>query len=69
MKENKEGAEEDIPPTIRNLLRSFKDVMLDQLPQRLPLKRVVDHHIELLLGVKPLAKGPYRMASPELAKL
>ena len=29
----------------------------------------MDHQIELLPGVKPLAKGPYRMASPELAKL
>ena len=50
-------------------MRSFEDVMPDQLSPRLPPKREVDHQIELLLGVKPLAKGPYRMAIAELVEL
>ena len=41
--------------------------MPDQLAQRLPPHRSLDHQIELMLGVKPPAKGPYRMALPELA--
>ena len=69
MKGGEEGVEKDIPSAVRDALRSFEDVMLDQLPQRLPPKREVDHQIELLPGVKPPAKGPYRMAPPELAEL
>ena len=43
--------------------------MPEQLPKVLPPRRTVDHEIELLFGVKPLAKGPYHMAPPELAEL
>ena len=66
---DKDGEEEDISPIIQDVLKSFEDVMLDQLPRKLPPRREMDHQIKLLLGVKPSAKGPYRMALLELAEL
>jgi hypothetical protein len=35
----------------------------------LPPRRGVDHAIELVPGVKPPARAPYRMAIPELQEL
>ena len=66
---DEEGEEEDIPLIVQDVLKSFEDVMLDQLPHKLPLTREVDHQIELLLGVKPLVRGPYHMAPPGLVEL
>ncbi|GMJ01189.1 hypothetical protein HRI_003788100 [Hibiscus trionum] len=43
--------------------------MPDRFPQGLPPRRSVDHEIELISGVKPPAKCPYRMSPPELAEL
>ena len=61
--------EEVVPREIQGVLKSFEDVMVDQLPQRLHPQRAVDHHNELLLSVKPFAKGFYLMALPELVEL
>ena len=58
-----------VPEGICKVLEEFTDVMPNQLPKVLPPRRSVDHEIELLPGVKPPAKGPYRMAPPELAEL
>ena len=35
----------------------------------LPPKRVVDFHIDLMSGVTPISKVPYRMAPAEMAEL
>ena len=35
----------------------------------LPPKRVVDFHINLMFGVTPISKVPYRMAPAEMAEL
>ncbi|KAL0456007.1 UNVERIFIED_CONTAM: RNA-directed DNA polymerase [Sesamum latifolium] len=43
--------------------------MPDELPQKLPPKRAVDHEIELVPGTKPPARAPYRMSQPELVEL
>ncbi|KAL0302398.1 UNVERIFIED_CONTAM: Retrovirus-related Pol polyprotein from transposon [Sesamum calycinum] len=43
--------------------------MPDELSRNLPPKRVVDHEIELVPGMKPLARAPYRMSQPELVEL
>ncbi|KAL5580325.1 hypothetical protein UlMin_012767 [Ulmus minor] len=61
-----EGGDEPIPLGIKVVLRGYADIMLDQLPKSLPLRRAVDHEIELLPGSKPPTKSPYRMAPPEL---
>jgi hypothetical protein len=43
--------------------------MPEKLPDELPLKRQVDHAIEVMLGVAPPAKAPYRMSHEELKEL
>jgi hypothetical protein len=47
-------------------LDEFLDVMPEELPDKLPPRKQVDHAIEVILGVAPLAKAPYRMNHEEL---
>jgi hypothetical protein len=54
---------------IRQVLEEFLDVMLEDLPKDLPPRRRVDHAIEVMPGVEPLAKAPYRMSHEELKEL
>ena len=54
---------------VKKALDEFKDVMPPELPKNLPPRREEDHKIELELGAKPPAMGPYRMAPPELEEL
>ena len=58
-----------MPMEVKKVLDEFKDVMPPESPKRLPPRRKEDHKIELELGVKPPAMGPYRMAPPELEDL
>ncbi|KAE8689381.1 putative amine oxidase [Hibiscus syriacus] len=58
-----------VPKNVQEVLRDFEDVMPGELPKELPPRWLVDHEIELIPGVKPPAKCPYRMSPPELAKL
>jgi hypothetical protein len=51
------------------VLEVFPDVMPEELPEDLPPRRRVDHAIEVMLGVEPPAKAPYRMSHEELKKL
>jgi hypothetical protein len=44
---------------IRRVLEEFPDVMPEELPEELPSRRRVDHAIEVIPGVEPLAKAPY----------
>ena len=60
---------EEIPNNILAVLDEYKDVMLKELPKKLPPRRELDHKIELQPGSKPPAGVPYRMAPPELEKL
>lgn len=59
----------DVPPLIQAVLDENKDVMPTELPSQLPLRREVDHTIELEPGAKPPAMAPYRMSQPELEEL
>jgi hypothetical protein len=43
--------------------------MPEELPNELPPRRRVDHVIEVMLGVAPLTKAPYRMNHEELKEL
>jgi hypothetical protein len=43
--------------------------MLEELPEDLPPRRRVDHAIEVMPGVAPPAKAPYRMSHEELKEL
>jgi hypothetical protein len=50
-------------------LEEFLDVMPDELLEDLPPRRRVDHAIEVIPGVEPPAKAPYRMSHEELKEL
>ncbi len=50
---------------IKQVLKKFSDVMPEELPKDLPPRRGIDHVIEVVLGVAPPAKAPYRMSHEE----
>ncbi|KAL0317579.1 UNVERIFIED_CONTAM: hypothetical protein Sangu_2172200 [Sesamum angustifolium] len=51
-----------IPGVVKKLLKEFEHVMPDELPRKLPMKRVVDQEIELVPNTKHPARAPYRMS-------
>ena len=51
-----------------HVLQEFMDVFIDEIP-RLPPKRDIDFTIELVPGVVPVYKTPYRMSTPEMLEL
>jgi hypothetical protein len=57
------------PKCIGQVLEEFLDVMPEELPEDLPLRRRVDHAIQVVPGVAPPAKAPYRMSHEELKEL
>jgi len=57
------------PKCIKRVLEEFPDVMLDELPEDLPSRRRVHHAIEVMPGMAPPAKAPYRMSHEELKEL
>ena len=50
------------------VVREFSDVFLEELPG-IPLEREVDLSIEIVPGIAPVSKAPYRMAPAELKEL
>lgn len=59
-------SDEPTPPAVIKALKSFNDVMWANLLKNFPPQRDINHKIKLILGMKPLAKAPYRMAPPKL---
>jgi hypothetical protein len=57
------------PKCIKRILDEFLNVMLEKLPEDLPLRKQVDHAIEVMPGVVPPAKAPYQMSHEELKEL
>jgi hypothetical protein len=54
---------------IKQILEEFPDVMPEELPEDLPSRRRVDHAMEVVPGMAPPAKAPYRMSHEELKEL
>ena len=50
------------------MLQEFRDVFPDEIPG-LPPKRDTDFTIELVPGVAPVSKAPYRMSTQEMLEL
>jgi hypothetical protein len=50
------------------VVREYPDVFPEKLPA-MPPDRDIEFVIDLILGNSPIAKRPYRMAAPGLAKL
>jgi len=57
------------PNYIKQVLDEFPDVMPAELHEDLPLRRRIDHVIEVMSGVAPPAKAPYQMSHEELREL
>jgi hypothetical protein len=57
------------PKCIKRVLDEFPDMMLEELPEKLPSRSRVDHAIEVMPRVAPPAKAPYRMSHEELKEL
>jgi hypothetical protein len=51
-----------------SVVEEFMDVFPEELPG-MPPEREVEFYIDLLPGIAPIAKRPYRMATTELAEL
>ena len=64
-----EGHNAKIPDLVAGILKEFRDIMPSELPRELPPRQPFDHKIELMLGAKPPAQAPYRMAPAELLEL
>jgi hypothetical protein len=47
------------------VIEDFTEVFPTELPETLPSKRFVDHHIDLLPGTKPFSRAPYRLSKFE----
>eukprot|EP00253_Pinus_taeda_P017026 PITA_17026 len=50
------------------IIQEFTDVFPEEIP-RLPPRRNIDFTIELIPGVAPVSRAPYRMSTPELTEL
>ncbi|XP_022866547.1 uncharacterized protein LOC111386316 [Olea europaea var. sylvestris] len=64
-----EEANGPIPNLVKRLIQEFEDIMSDELLKKLPPRRMIDHEIELIPGVKPPARAPYHMSQPEHEEL
>jgi hypothetical protein len=64
-----EEASRDVVSNLKDheVLKYFKDVFQEVLG--LPPKRDIDFSINLMAGVAPVLKAPYRMSMPELKEL
>jgi hypothetical protein len=56
---------EYFPIEIQELLETFADVVVDELPHSLPPIRSISHHIDLILGVSLPNKVVYRLIARE----
>lgn len=50
------------------VVQEYSDIFPEDLP-RVPLKRQVEFRIDLVIGVAPIAKAPYRLVPLEMQKL
>ncbi len=59
----------NLPKCMKQVLNEFPNVMPEELSDELPPRKQVDHAIEVMPGMAPPAKAPYRMSHEELRKL
>ena len=57
------------PEQVQSILNEFSDIFPRDLPAGLPPQRDVDHRIELVPGVEPPHRAPYRMSPKGLDEL
>lgn len=64
-----EEIENIVPHDVAKLLEEFNDVIPNELPNGLPLKRDIQHHIDLILGAALPNQAAYRMSPTQHAEL
>jgi len=52
----------ELPIEIQELLNEFQDIIVDNLPDKLPPKRSISHHIDFIPGASLPNKAAYRMS-------
>eukprot|EP00253_Pinus_taeda_P006251 PITA_06251 len=52
----------DLPIEIQQMLEEFTDIVVDDLPDKLPPKRSISHHIDFIPGASLPNKTAYRMS-------
>eukprot|EP00253_Pinus_taeda_P004493 PITA_04493 len=55
----------ELPTEIQEMLEEFKDIVVDDLPDKLPPKRSISHHIDFIPGASLPNKAAYRMSSKD----
>eukprot|EP00253_Pinus_taeda_P033677 PITA_33677 len=55
----------DLPMEIQNMLEEFTDIVVDDLPDKLPPKQSISHHIDFIPGAILPNKVAYRMSPKE----
>ena len=55
----------DLPEEIQDLLQEFSDVLVDDLPDKLPPKRSISHHIDFIPGASLPNKVAYQTSPKE----
>ena len=55
----------DLPIEVQDLLHEYHDIVVDDLPNKLPPKRSINHHIDLILRTSFPNKAAYRMTPKE----
>eukprot|EP00253_Pinus_taeda_P001878 PITA_01878 len=52
----------DLPKEIQGMLQEFSDIVVDDLPDKLPPKQSISHHIDFIPGTSFPNKAAYRMS-------
>ena len=52
----------DLPKEIQEMLQEFSDIVVDDLPDKLPPKRNISHHIDFIPRASLPNKAAYRMS-------
>jgi len=52
----------DLREEIKDMLQEFNNVVVDDLPDKLPPKRSISHHIDFIPGASLSNKAAYQMS-------
>ena len=52
----------DLPTKIQEMLQEFRDIVVDDFPNKFPPKRSISDHVDFILGASLPNKAAYRMS-------
>ena len=55
----------DLPEEIQEMLSEYRDIVVDDLPNELPPRRNISHHIDFILGSSLPKKEAYKLTPQE----